>query len=326
MILRQRPRRNRKSHSIRDLVQESRLSTDDLIMPLFIKEKKGSENIQSMPGQKRLDRDDLFRECESLLNLGVKGVSLFPAIEENLKNSKATESHNPTGLYPETIRALKERFPDLVLMTDVAMDPYSSDGHDGLVDDSGNILNDETLAILNQMAIVQAQAGSDIIGPSDMMDGRVGTIREALDKEGYQNTLIMSYSAKYASAFYGPFRDALESAPKQGDKKTYQMNPANSKEALREAHLDDLEGADILMIKPGLPYLDIIKLFKDSLTKPVAAYNVSGEYAMIKAAHEKGWIDGPLVMMESLLCFKRAGADLILTYFAKEAAQLMRSL
>lgn len=320
----QRPRRNRKSGFMRDMVQENHLSSKDLIMPLFIKEGRGTEVISSMPGILRHDLDSLLQECETLLSLGVPCVSLFPALKDNLKDKHATESKNSQGLYPQTIRAVKERFPELLVMTDVAMDPYSSDGHDGLVNDEGKILNDETLSILSEMAIVQAQAGSDIIGPSDMMDGRIGYIREGLDSAGLTETSIMSYSAKYASSFYGPFRDALDSAPKSGDKKTYQMNPANSKEALLEAILDDKEGADILMVKPGLPYLDIIHLLKENLNKPIAAYNVSGEYAMVKAAAERGWVDGDAVMMETLLSFKRAGADMILTYFAKEAALKLR--
>lgn len=309
---------------MRDMVQENHLSSKDLIMPLFIKEGRGTEVISSMPGILRHDLDSLLQECETLLSLGVPCVSLFPALKDNLKDKHATESKNSQGLYPQTIRAVKERFPELLVMTDVAMDPYSSDGHDGLVNDEGKILNDETLSILSEMAIVQAQAGSDIIGPSDMMDGRIGYIREGLDSAGLTETSIMSYSAKYASSFYGPFRDALDSAPKSGDKKTYQMNPANSKEALLEAILDDKEGADILMVKPGLPYLDIIHLLKENLNKPIAAYNVSGEYAMVKAAAERGWVDGDAVMMETLLSFKRAGADMILTYFAKEAALKLR--
>jgi porphobilinogen synthase len=307
------------------MVQENNLAVKDLIMPLFVKDGKAAEPIKSMPGQSRLGIEGLLKECDQLLELGVKCISLFPALSDDLKDKLATESKNINGLYPQAIRAVKEKFPEMVVMTDVAMDPYSSDGHDGLVDEQGNILNDETLPILAEMAIVQAQAGSDIIGPSDMMDGRIGYIRTGLDKAGFSQTSIMSYSAKYASAFYGPFRDALESAPKSGDKKTYQMNPANSKEALHEALLDDQEGADILMVKPGLPYLDIIKILKDHIDKPIAAYNVSGEYAMIKAAHEKGWIDGPAVMMESLMSFKRAGADVVLTYFAKEAATYLKN-
>lgn len=307
------------------MVQENHLSSLDLIMPLFIKEGDSPEAIASMPGQYRLGLEGLYKECDELLRLGVQCVSLFPALPDSLKDKTATESKNLQGLYPRAIQGVKERFPEMVIMTDVAMDPYSSDGHDGLVDEKGKILNDETLPILKEMAVVQAQAGSDIIGPSDMMDGRVAYIRKGLDEAGYTETSIMSYSAKYASAFYGPFRDALDSAPKSGDKKTYQMNPANSREALHEALLDDQEGADILMVKPGLPYLDIIKLLKDHIDKPIAAYNVSGEYAMIKAAHEKGWIDGPSVMMESLMAFKRAGADIILTYFAKEAAQILKN-
>ena len=324
-FLRSRPRRNRKSNTYREMCAESQLKSMDLIAPLFVIEGNNKrEDIVSMPGQARLSIDLLLKECEELLALGVPCVSLFPALGDNLKDKVATESYNSKGLFPNAIREIKKNFPELLVMSDVAMDPYSSDGHDGLVDDEGNILNDETLSILAKMAITQAQAGSDIIGPSDMMDGRVAFIRNALDKEGLTQTSIMSYSAKYASSFYGPFRDALDSAPKLGDKKTYQMNPANRLEALREAELDTLEGADILMVKPGLPYLDVIRDLANNTNLPVAAYNVSGEYAMIKAAAEKGWLDGESAMLEVLLSFKRAGAQMILTYFAKEAAALLR--
>lgn len=276
-----------------------------------------------MPGQFRYSVDNLVREVKELYNLGIKCVSLFPAIEESLKDSWAKESTNPEGLYPHAIKAVKDACPDMVIMTDVAMDPYSSDGHDGFVDPkTGEIVNDQTLEILASMAIAQAQAGSDIIGPSDMMDGRVGYIRSALDQESFNNVSIMSYSSKYASNFYGPFRDALDSAPKSGDKKTYQMDFANSREAIREALLDEQEGADILMVKPGLPYLDIIAKIREVSQLPIAAYNVSGEYAMIKAANEKGWLDGEKCMVEMLTSFKRAGCDMILTYFAREMAEL----
>lgn len=321
-----RPRRNRKSQALRDLVRENRLGVKDLIAPLFVKDGKGKpEPIASMPGQFRYNIEDLLDECGRLQELGIPCVSLFPALSDDLKDKVASESRNPNGLFPRAILAVKEKYPDLLVMSDVAMDPYSSDGHDGLVNDQGHILNDETLPILAEMTLVQAQAGSDIIGPSDMMDGRVAYLREALDKKGYTGTSIMAYSAKYASSFYGPFRDALESAPKSGDKKTYQMDPANGEEALREARLDEAEGADILMVKPGLPYLDVIYRMKAQTKLPIAAYNVSGEYAMIKAAQEKGWLDGEKAMMEMLLSFKRAGADMILTYFAKEAASLLAS-
>jgi porphobilinogen synthase len=320
-----RPRRNRKSDAIRRLVKENTLSTSDLIAPLFLKDGKGIiEPIHSMPGVFRYSIDELLKECQELHRLGIPCVSLFPAIEEKLKNSKASEAYNPDGLYQRAIKEIKNKIPELLVMTDVALDPYSSDGHDGLVDpNSGEILNDLTLEVLAKMSIVQAKSGSDILGPSDMMDGRVGFIRDAIDEENLTNVSIMSYSAKYASAFYGPFRDALNSAPKKGDKKTYQMDYANVREALREAYLDEAEGADILMVKPGLAYLDIIKTIRDNTTLPIAAYNVSGEYAMVKAAAEKGWIDGEKIMLEMLTSFKRAGSDMILTYFAKEAAKIL---
>ena len=280
--------------------------------------------VKSMPGIFRYSLDLLLKEVEELSQLGVRGVCLFPALEDQLKDSRASEALNEKGLYLRCLREVAERFPQLVLMTDVALDPYSSDGHDGLVDPkSGEILNDATLEILAQMAVAQAKAGATMIGPSDMMDGRVGVIRAALDAANFSNVSIMSYTAKYASAFYGPFRDALESAPKKGDKKSYQMNPANRREALREAQLDAAEGADILMVKPALSYLDIISDLKRSTTLPISAYNVSGEYAMVKAAAQNGWIDGDKVMLEILLSIKRAGADIILTYFAKDAAKLL---
>jgi porphobilinogen synthase len=320
-----RPRRNRKSDAIRRLVKENTLSSSDLIAPLFLKDGKGViEPIHSMPGVFRYSIDELLKECQELYRLGIPCVSLFPAIEEKLKNSKASEAYNPDGLYQRAIKEIKNKLPELLIMTDVALDPYSCDGHDGLVDpNSGEILNDLTLEVLAKMSIVQAKSGSDILGPSDMMDGRVGFIRDAIDEENLTNVSIMSYSAKYASAFYGPFRDALNSAPKFGDKKTYQMDYANAREALREAYLDEAEGADILMVKPGLAYLDIIKAIRDNTTLPIAAYNVSGEYAMVKAAAEKGWIDGEKIMIEMLTSFKRAGSDMILTYFAKETAKLL---
>jgi porphobilinogen synthase len=320
-----RPRRNRKSTAIRNLIRETHLSTHDFIAPLFVIEGNNlSEPIHSMPGVSRLSIDLLVKECKELYNLGIPCVSLFPAIDGKFKDPRASEAYNPNGLYQRAIKEVKNALPELLVMTDVALDPYSSDGHDGLVDPkTGEVLNDATLEVLAKMSIVQARAGSDILGPSDMMDGRIGFIRDALDEENLTNTAIMSYAAKYASAFYGPFRDALNSAPKFGDKKTYQMDYANVREALREAYLDESEGADILMVKPGLPYLDVIKTIRDNTTLPMAAYNVSGEYAMVKAAAEKGWIDGEKVMIEMLWSFKRAGADMILTYFAKEAALIL---
>ena len=279
--------------------------------------------IDSMPNIYRYSIDTMLGEIESCLKLGIQSFDVFPAYPDTLKDTIASESYNPETFYLKALREIKKEFPEVCLMSDVAMDPYSSDGHDGLVKD-GKILNDETLEILARMSLAQADAGVDIIGPSDMMDGRVGYIRELLDENGFTDTSIMSYTAKYASAFYGPFRDALDSAPKFGDKKTYQMNPANSQEALIEGDLDTEEGADFLMVKPALSYLDIIKLLKDNFPLPIAAYNVSGEYSMIKASAEKGWIDHDRAMLEVLLSIKRAGAKVILTYFAKEYASLVK--
>ncbi|MGZ3931407.1 MAG: porphobilinogen synthase [Bacteroidia bacterium] len=315
-----RPRRNRKNQVIRDLVKEHTLSTNDFIYPMFLIEGKNKKSeIHSMPGIFRWSADLLLKEMESCMKLGLKTFALFPNIDEKLKDKTASESWNKKGLYLRTLTELKKKLPEAVIMTDVAMDPYSSDGHDGIVK-NGEILNDETLEVLARMAQAQAECGADIIGPSDMMDGRVGYIREALDEAGFENVSIMSYTAKYASGFYGPFRDALSSAPKFGDKKTYQMDPANSREALHEADLDMSEGADFLMVKPALSYLDVIKLLHDNYSLPVAAYNVSGEYAMVKAAAAKKWIDGDKVRDEILLSIKRAGASVILSYFAKEWA------
>lgn len=320
-----RPRRNRQSAVIRDMVQETRLSVTDFILPVFITEGQNIRSeVSSMPGIYRYSLDLLLNEIGECVDLGVKTFDLFPNIAESKKDKYAIESYNPDGLYMQAIRAIKDRFPDVMIMTDVAMDPYSSDGHDGIVE-NGKIVNDPTLEVLGKMALAQAQAGANIVGPSDMMDGRVGYLRQVLDEGGFHEVAIMSYAAKYASAFYGPFRDALESAPKFGDKKTYQMNPANSREALIEAQLDYDEGADFLMVKPALAYLDIIKLLNDNFHLPIAAYNVSGEYAMIKAAAQNGWLDGERAMMESLMAIKRAGANVILTYFAKEAARLLQS-
>lgn len=317
-----RPRRNRKSPVIRALTEETTLAVSDLIFPLFLTagEKKKIE-IASMPGIYRFSLDQMLEEIHSCMQLGVKTFDVFPHIPDNLKDSYAKESYNPDGLYIKAIRTIKEQLPEACIMTDVAMDPYSSDGHDGLVR-NGQILNDETLEILGKMALAQARAGADILGPSDMMDGRVGYLRTLLDDEGFNHVSIMSYTAKYASAFYVPFRDALDSAPKFGDKKTYQMNPANSREALVEADLDYQEGADFLMVKPALAYLDIIKLLNQNYDIPIAAYNVSGEYAMIKASAQRGWVDGERAMLECLLSIKRAGAKIILSYFAKEFALL----
>lgn len=315
-----RPRRNRKSEVIRNMVQENTVSVNDFIFPLFLIDGKNkTTEVNSMPGIFRYSPDLILKEIESCMKLGIKAFDVFPSINDKLKDKRATESLNKNGLYLKTLTQIKKEFPEACIMTDVAMDPYSSDGHDGLVE-KGEIVNDKTLSILAKMAVAQADCGIDIIGPSDMMDGRVGVIREALDKAGHSNVSIMSYTAKYASAFYGPFRDALDSAPKFGDKKSYQMNPANSKEALIEAQLDTSEGADFLMVKPALSYLDVIKDLNTNFELPIAAYNVSGEYSMVKAAAAKGWIDGDKVSDEILLSIKRAGASIILTYFAKEWA------
>ena len=306
------------------MVQENYLSVNDLIAPLFFKDgTEANTPIKSLPGQFRLNLDSLVSKVKELDSLGIKCVSLFPAVDESLKTKNAAEAINPDGLNQRAIKMIKDAVPNMLVMTDIALDPYSSDGHDGIVSDTGEILNDQTLEILAKMAQVQAEAGSDIVGPSDMMDGRVGVIRKALDEIGKQNTLIMAYTAKYASAFYGPFRDALDSAPKSGDKKTYQMDYMNSREALRELALDEAEGADIVMVKPGLCYLDVIQKMRENTTLPIAAYNVSGEYAMVKAAAAQGWIDGEAIMVEMLSGFKRAGADMILTYFAQEMATLL---
>lgn len=316
----QRPRRNRKSEAIRSLVEETKVTTDDLLFPLFLLDGSNKKvEVASMPGIYRFSLDLMLKEIEECLKLGIKAFDVFPAVEDSFKDKTATRSYDPNFFYLKALKEIKKQFPEACIMTDVAMDPYSSDGHDGLVKD-GKILNDETLEILGKMALAQAATGIDIIGPSDMMDGRVGYIRNVLDENGFTEVSIMSYTAKYASAFYNPFRDALDSAPKFGDKKTYQMNPANKREALIEAELDFVEGADFLMVKPALSYLDIIQTLKQNFDLPIAAYNVSGEYSMVKAAALKGWLDGDRVMKEILLSMKRAGADIILTYFAKEFA------
>ncbi|WP_293952901.1 MULTISPECIES: porphobilinogen synthase [unclassified Sphingobacterium] len=316
----QRPRRNRKSAVIRDMIQETRLDASNLIFPLFIVDGQNQKTeVKSMPGIYRYSIDNLLKEVESCLKLGLRSFDLFPNIEESLKDKYATESYRDGSLYLRAIAAVKKNFPEACIVTDVAMDPYSSDGHDGIVE-NGEILNDETLEVLGKMALAHAQSGADIIAPSDMMDGRIGYIRELLDHNGFTQVSLMSYTAKYASAYYGPFRDALGSAPKHGDKKTYQMNPANAKEALIEAQLDAQEGADFLMVKPGLPYLDIVKLLADNFDLPIAVYNVSGEYAMLKAAIQNGWLD-ERVILETLLSFKRAGATAILSYHSKEVLE-----
>jgi porphobilinogen synthase len=319
-----RPRRNRKSAAIRNMVEETKLGVENLIYPIFLKDGNNiKEEVSSLPNNFRWSIDRLLPELESCLKLGIKTFDIFPAVEENLKDKIASYSYSEDNFYLRAIRKIKETFPELMLMSDVALDPYSSDGHDGYVE-NGKILNDETLPILAKMALAQAQAGIDIIGPSDMMDGRVGVIREALDENGFTEVSIMSYTAKYASAFYGPFRDALNSAPKSGDKKTYQMNPANKREALLEAQLDFEEGADMLMVKPALCYLDVIQLLKDNFNVPITAYNVSGECAMVYAAAKNGWLDYERAVYEMLLSIKRAGADGILTYFAKDFAEFTK--
>lgn len=318
-----RPRRNRKNAAIRAMVEETQLGPQHLIYPIFLKDGKNiREEVSSLPGNFRWSMDQLLPEFEKWMNLGIKTFDLFPAVDEHLKDQMGSYSYADENFYLHAIRTLKERFPEAVLMSDVALDPYSSDGHDGIVMD-GKIVNDPTLDILGKMSVAQAQAGIDIIGPSDMMDGRVGFIRDELDHAGFQDVSIMSYTAKYASAFYGPFRDALNSAPKSGDKKTYQMNPANKREALIEAELDVAEGADFIMVKPALCYLDIIHMLKENFATPVTAYNVSGECAMVYAAAKNGWLDYDRTIMEMLLSIRRAGADGILTYFAPDAARLM---
>ena len=319
-----RPRRNRKSTAIRNLVEETNLGPQHLIYPIFLKDGKNiKEEVSSLPNNYRWSLDRLLPEIDECMKLGVQTFDIFPCVDEALKDKIASYSYAEDNFYLEAIRQIKARFPESVLMSDVAMDPYSSDGHDGYVE-NGKIINDTTLPILAKMSLAQAQAGIDIIGPSDMMDGRVGVIREALDQNGYTEVSIMSYTAKYASAFYGPFRDALNSAPKSGDKKTYQMNPANKREALLEAQLDFEEGADMLMVKPALCYLDVIHMLRENFPIPITAYNVSGECAMVYAASKSGYLNYDLAVYEILLSIRRAGADGILTYFAKDFAQMIR--
>jgi porphobilinogen synthase len=322
-----RPRRLRKDTAIRALVRENRLAPEDLILPVFLLDGSNrSQDVASMPGVQRRSLDGLFAMAEDCLKLGVPVMALFPVIDASLKTPDGQEATNPEGLVPRAVRELKKRFPELALLTDVALDPFTSHGQDGLLDETGYILNDATVAVLRQQALVQAEAGVDIVAPSDMMDGRIGAIRSTLEEAGRIHTRIMAYSAKYASAFYGPFRDAVGSAANLGksDKKVYQMDPGNSDEALREVALDIAEGADMVMVKPGMPYLDIVRRVKDEFGVPTFAYQVSGEYAMLKAAAANGWLDHDAVMMESLLAFKRAGADGVLTYFALDAARLLR--
>lgn len=320
-LLLKRPRRNRKNEYLRNAIQETHLSASHLIQPFFLLDgTQKKEEILSMPGISRLSLDLLLLEIEDCLKHGVGMFALFPAVDPNLKDSKASYSWDSQNFYCRAIRTIKKEFPECVLISDVAMDPYSTDGHDGLVE-NGKIVNDDTLPILAKMALAQAEAGVDMIGPSDMMDGRVGYLRNALDENGFSEVSIMAYTAKYASGFYGPFRDALQSAPKFGDKKTYQMNPANVKEACIEAALDESEGADFLMVKPALAYLDVIKTLSETSRLPIAAYQVSGEYAMIKAAAEKGWLDEKRIVEETLLSIRRAGASVVLTYFAHAFAK-----
>ncbi len=323
-----RPRRLRRDPFTRELVRENRLHPSDLIYPVFVLDGQGRrEAVGSMPGVERLSLDLLLPVAEECVQLGIPVMALFPVIDQKLKTPDGIEATNPDGLVPRVVRELKRRFPQLGVMTDVALDPYTSHGQDGLLDDHNYILNDPTVAVLVQQALTQAASGVDIVAPSDMMDGRIGAIRQALEAGGHVQTRIMAYSAKYASAFYGPFRDAVGSAANLGkaDKKVYQMDPGNSNEALREVALDLAEGADMVMVKPGMPYLDIVRRVKDEFAVPTFAYQVSGEYAMLKAAAQNGWLDHDAVMMESLLAFKRAGADGILTYFARDAARLLRA-
>ncbi|OCQ95357.1 delta-aminolevulinic acid dehydratase [Nostoc sp. MBR 210] len=321
----QRPRRLRRTEKLRQMVRETTLSVDDLIYPMFVMEGEGQKvEIASMPGCYRYSLDLLLKEIAEVSSLGINAIALFPVIPEHKKDDTGTESYNPEGLVQQTVKAIKQVVPDIVIITDVALDPFTTHGHDGLVDEQGTILNDPTVEVLVKMALSQAAAGADFVAPSDMMDGRIGAIRQALDAEGYINVGILAYSAKYASAYYGPFRDALDSAPKFGDKKTYQMDAANAREAIKEVELDITEGADIVMVKPALAYLDIIQQIRIATQLPVAAYNVSGEYAMIKAAAQMGWIDEKKVILETLTSMKRAGADLILTYFAKDVALIKK--
>ncbi len=326
-----RPRRLRRTQAIRQMVCENKLHAEDMIYPLFVHDKDHKEEISAMPGIFRWDLAGLIAETQRAWDSGIRCVVLFPKVNEELKTEDGAECFNEAGLIPRVIRKLKQEIPEMSIMTDVALDPYSCDGHDGIVDENGEILNDQTIEILKKQALTQAFAGADFIGPSDMMDGRVGSIRGALDKEGLSNVGIISYTAKYSSAYYGPFRTALDSAPKNNsdklipdNKSTYQMDPANAKEALIESALDQYEGADILMVKPGLSYLDIIYRLSNFSNKPIAAYNVSGEFSMIKAASLKGWIDEKEVVLETLLSFKRAGAKLILSYHACDAANWLK--
>ena len=321
-----RPRRNRKAEWARRLVRENVLTTNDLIWPMFVVDGSNTRSpVASMPGVDRLTVDQAVRDAERAMKLDIPCIALFPYTDPSLRDEEGSEALNPNNLVCQSVRAIKKEFPELGVLCDVALDPFTSHGHDGLIED-GKILNDETVAVLVRQALVQAEAGCDVIAPSDMMDGRVGAIREALDEAGFLDVQIMSYAAKYASAFYGPFRDAIGSAKTlTGDKRTYQMDSANSDEALREVELDIAEGADMVMVKPGMPYLDVVRRVKDTFSMPTFVYQVSGEYAMIAAAANNGWIDGDRAMMESLLGFKRAGADGVLTYFAPKAAEKLKA-
>jgi porphobilinogen synthase len=323
-----RPRRLRRDDFTRNLVREHQLTSNDLIYPVFVRDGRNQrEAVASMPGVERLSLDLLLPVAEQCVTLGIPVLALFPVIAPELKTADGREACNPDGLVPRVVQALKKEFPQLGVMTDVALDPFTSHGQDGLLDDTGYILNEPTIEVLVQQALTQAQAGVDIVAPSDMMDGRIGAIRAALEAKGEIHTRIMAYSAKYASAFYGPFRDAVGSAANLGksNKKVYQMDPGNSDEALREVAMDIAEGADMVMVKPGMPYLDVVRRVKDSFRVPTFAYQVSGEYAMLKAAAANGWLDHDAVMMESLLAFKRAGADGVLTYFALDAARRLKA-
>jgi len=327
-ILTHRPRRMRKDSSTRSLMRENKLTVEDLIYPMFIIEGKNTrESIDSMPGIERLSIDQLLSEAREIEALGIPAIALFPVISDEKKSLEAEESYNADGLVQRAVRELKRNFPKLCVITDVALDPFTSHGQDGLINDGGYVVNDETVETLVKQALSHAKAGADIVAPSDMMDGRIGAIREALESEGFVHTKILAYSAKYASSFYGPFREAVGSGANLGsaDKNTYQMDPANSNEAIREVEMDIFEGADMVMVKPGLPYLDIVSSIKQTFGMPTFAYHVSGEYAMLKAAGKNGWIDEKSVTLETLLCFKRAGADAILTYCAKEIAQWLKA-
>ncbi len=326
-ILTHRPRRLRKQEFNRSLVRENTLSTNDLIYPLFIIEGENiKEKIDSMPGIERLSIDQLMIEAKEIVDLKIQAIALFPVIASEKKTEDAEESYNSDGLVQRAVRALKRSFPELAVITDVALDPFTSHGQDGLIDSNGYVLNDETVDVLIKQALSHAEAGADIVAPSDMMDGRIGAIRNALEESGFVHTNILSYAAKYASSFYGPFRDAVGSSGNLGksDKKTYQMDPGNANEAIREVELDIAEGADMVMIKPGLPYLDIVSNVKQTFGVPTFAYHVSGEYAMLKAASQNKWIDEKSTVLEALLCFKRAGADAVLTYYAKDAARWLK--